>query len=255
MSSIIPSSFPKSNYFNHPSNRVNTLNPLKIHSADIAFLLVLRFFTLKGHRRHCCLSKRNDQKKSAELDQWNVWLVKFGGKALGRGAFKNKRHKFIKMGYIICWYPNQNRNLSYNYVLTPDGLDAVDKYLASCVARKKTDPRNRIVEDPNKQKTDPPLNHDKGKENIKDIKDEMPVNNSRMSRAEINDGLERLGMSEDTVNRLMCRYSETELIYGIMETDKRNPRIKWAYFRNVMKNNFGEADCFFRVKNRRSSYE
>ncbi len=249
MSSIIPSSFTKSNFFNHSPNRVSTLNNLKPHSADIAFLLVLRFLTLKGHKGYCYLSSK----------QWNEWLVKFNGKALKRTAFKDKRRKYLQMGWIRCWYPNGNKNLSYNYVLTEEGIAGVDKYLASCdvkKSRKKTDPLTDTVKDPNVKKTDPPLNHDHDQENIKDIKADTSVDKFEMSREEICITLERLSISEDTMDRLMCRYSEDELIYGIMEMQKRKPKIKWAYFRKTMENNFGNKDCFFRIKeNRRNAYE
>lgn len=226
--------------FRYPSNRVTTPKPFKVHSADIAFLLVIRFFTLKGRDGYCHLT----------LVQWNEYLIRFGGKALKRSAFNAKRRKYLREGWIACWYPNRNRNLNYSYMLTESGIEGVNKYFDENVDRKKTDTRNALVEDPNKQKTDTPLNHEQGKKLCKDIKGDSPVDNPVMDMRDVMVELGRLGIKEDTLDKLACSYSVNELIYCIMETKRGSPIVGWSYFRRVLHNHFGNKGCFFRKKAR-----
>ncbi len=226
--------------FRHPSNRVNTPKPFRVHSADIAFLLVIRFFTLKGRDGYCHLT----------LGQWNQYLIRFGGKALKRSAFNAKRRKFLREGWIACWYPNRNRNLNYSYMLTELGIEGVNNYLDNFVDRKKTDTRNPIVEDPKKQKTDTPLNPEQGKKLYKDIKGDSPVDNPVMDIRDVMAELGGLGIKEDTLDKLACSYSVNKLIYCIIETKERSPKVGWSYFRKVLHNHFGDKGCFFRKKAR-----
>lgn len=168
MLSISPTITNFNNQISYPSivGKITTTQPskpkrrkptLKLHSCDVAYLMVIRFFQLHAKNRKCHLQKW----------QWAEFLIKFGGKVLSADHRKKKRQKLESLGYLISAYPHGTRNAEKIAYITNEGLSALTEYELSYTQRgrrsytqtQKNNPAINKKQPGNVQKTTRPLSH------------------------------------------------------------------------------------------------
>lgn len=134
------------NYFNQKA----ASTPKKLHSSDIPFLKVVRWFQTRAKNNKCYLTK----------EEWPIWLERFDGKKLSYSAIKRKRRKLEQLGHLDSYYENGNRNKEKTILINDSGLRAIHEFEKLSTAQPKqyknapSNPEKRSLE---KQKTPPPL--------------------------------------------------------------------------------------------------
>lgn len=120
---------------------------LTLHSSDLAFLRVVHHFCMKGKNLKCHLTRA----------QWPVYLLKFGGKALGYEALKKKWRKMAKLGCIVSRRRNRRQNSEYEHLITDIGISVVDNFKNNCAQVRKRPPKKSKKVPLEMAKSTPPL--------------------------------------------------------------------------------------------------
>jgi hypothetical protein len=138
MAQIIADLIPQFNKkFSNSTNEsvVTTPKPLKLHSADIAYLDILAY-----HKRH------GRGQTDLTPQNWLLELVKFGGKSLHIEKQRERWRKLKRMGFVDLKRMHGNQRSRYVHYITQKGLEAVDNWHLSkqiknkkrCVESEKT---------------------------------------------------------------------------------------------------------------------
>jgi hypothetical protein len=131
---------------------VTTRKSLKLHSADIAYLKVVKWFQFRAKNQKCYLTK----------EDWPVWLERFGGKKVHYRKQKARWAKMRALGYIVTKRTHGNMNKEYEHYLTLEGKEALEFYEKLSTphpkSHEKTAPREDKKRPPENEKTAPPLN-------------------------------------------------------------------------------------------------
>ena len=216
MQEIIPQQDTQCN--NYLSSAKN--NSLKLHSADLSYLLILKWF--HDRRLKCYLSK----------EQWPVWLERFGGKKVD---YRNQRARWSKMRAMGCSttaYQNQNRGLHFIHSITDLGLaylkafqQGLGKGLSKDIKNILSKSKKRYSE---KQKTSSPLKKDL---KIYEINIGTPV---KSPSHPFIPQLKGFGMYEGFANRLLREHTEQEITNAIKLTSSRNVKNPGAYIARIL---------------------
>lgn len=128
---------------------VRSRKELKLHSADIAYLKILRHFHGDG-----------SGKTFLTAPTWPIYLVKFGGKAIHYTKQKERWAKMKAMGFVRYERMNGNQRARYIHYLTDKGLSAVNNYGRNFTSLKKNGTSNYKKTVPRNEKNGTSLNHE-----------------------------------------------------------------------------------------------
>lgn len=230
------------------SNNLNKSKPpkkLKLHSSDIAYMKVIRFYQTIAKNRKCHLRP----------EQWPIELAEFGGKPLSHHQRKKKRQKLERLKYAISTYDHGNRNQEKIPWLTNEGLKALEKWEESYPqgGRKpqrklSTDEKNDPAECKKRpgcgQKTTRPLDSSGSLVNI--------VNDHGIAKRNLGNPevpkptpmlktLLALGLYRGEANRILKTFSEKDIQTAFKTTQQRRPANPGRYLVIILDNSLKES--------------
>lgn len=206
-----------------PQKKHKPKNPPKLHSSDIPFLKILKFYREKGSG-YCYLKKAS----------WPLELEKFGGKPVSYSNRKARVRKLCKLGYVIAIRERGNRNKEYSLYLTDDGLSAVDNFEIPKKRKTKNRPSKVKKQALERVKTGPPLNHAERREKHAD------AIFSKLNREDYEKGqsfqkLIDFGFYPETAIEAVRKYSRIQIYQAWDKTRESGALNRGAYLNSLLK--------------------
>ena len=197
--------------------------PLKLHSADMAYLLVLRWFFKKGLK--CYLTK----------EQWPEWLVRFGGKACHYRKQKARWAKMRALSFVRTEYYQGNRNKEMDHFITMAGLEAVDNFEKALRSKIKNGPSKNKKRPLKKQKTAPPLSHVQLSKNKHDKNLKILEKENDPEKVFSYKRLMDVGFYPEVALQAIRKYKRVEIYQAYNLAKEKNVDNKGAYMAGILK--------------------